>query len=207
MTIRHIKKRCLFSNTQYYKIIETNYLFNSFRSRLISSIDKSRNIKLANFIYALGIPEIGLSRAKLICRKYSNDFDRIRNLTEEELSEIEGVGEVIAKEWVTTFSNDKFINELEDVLKEINFIDSDNNNVLKLKDKIFVITGSLEHFKNRDELVEFIENMGGKVVNSISKKTSYLINNDITSTSSKNTKAKELGVEIINEDYLLELVK
>ena len=176
-------------------------------NNLISSIDKSRNIKLANFIYALGIPEIGLSRAKLICRKYSNDFDRIRNLTEEELSEIEGVGEVIAKEWVTTFSNDKFIKELEDVLKEINFIDSDNNNVLKLKDKIFVITGSLEHFKNRDELVEFIENMGGKVVNSISRKTSYLINNDITSTSSKNTRAKELGVEIINEDYLLELVK
>jgi DNA ligase (NAD+) len=176
-------------------------------NNLISSIDKSRNVKLANFIYSLGIKEIGLSRAKLICKEHSNNFDKIRNLTEEELSGIEGIGEVIAKEWVDAFSNEKFIKELDGLLEEVNFVDVNDNNESKLEGKTFVITGSLEQFKNRDELVEFIENMGGKVVGSISKKTDYLINNDINSTSTKNNKAKELGVEIIDEIKLLEMVK
>ena len=176
-------------------------------NNLIESIDKSRKVKLANFIYSLGIPEIGLSRAKLICNKYSNNFDKIKNLTFEELSSIDGIGDVIAEEWIKAFSNDKFVLEVENLLKEITFIDKTEINQAKLENKTFVITGSVYNFKNRDELVEYIESYSGKVVKSISNKVDYLINNDINSTSSKNMKAKELGIEIISEEQLLNLTK
>ena len=174
---------------------------------LINSIEKSRNVKLANFIFALGIPDIGLSRAKLICKNYSNDINKIRNLTFEELSKIDGIGEIIAKEWIDTFNNKDFIKELELLLKEVNFTDTSIDNNQPLKDLIFVITGSVNNFTNRDELVEYIESYGGKVVKAISNNVNYLINNDITSTSTKNTKAKELGIKIISENDLMSMIQ
>lgn len=174
---------------------------------LINSIEKSRNVKLANFIFALGIPDIGLSRAKSICKNYSNDINKIRNLTFEELSKIDGIGEIIAKEWIDTFNNEDFIKELELLLKEVNFTDTSIDNNQPLKDLIFVITGSVNNFTNRDELVEYIESYGGKVVKAISNNVNYLINNDITSTSTKNTKAKELGIKIISENDLMSMIQ
>ena len=174
---------------------------------LINSIEKSRNVKLANFIFALGIPDIGLSRAKLICKNYSNDINKIRNLTFEELSKIDGIGEIIAKGWIDTFNNDDFIKELELLLKEVNFTDTSIDNNQPLKDLTFVITGSVNNFTNRDELVEYIESYGGKVVKVISNNVNYLINNDITSTSTKNTKAKELGIKIISENDLMSMIQ
>ena len=174
---------------------------------LINSIEKSRNVKLANFIFALGIPDIGLSRAKLICKNYSNDISKIRNLTFEELSKIDGIGEIIAKGWIDTFNNNDFIKELELLLKEVNFTDTSIDNNQPLKDLIFVITGSVNNFANRDELVEYIESYGGKVVKAISNNVNYLINNDITSTSTKNTKAKELGIKIISENDLMSMIQ
>ena len=174
---------------------------------LINSIEKSRNVKLANFIFALGIPDIGLSRAKLICKNYSNDINKIRNLTFEELSKIDGIGEIIAKGWIDTFNNNDFIKELELLLKEVNFTDTSIDNNQPLKDLIFVITGSVNNFTNRDELVEYIETYGGKVVKAISNNVNYLINNDITSTSTKNTKAKELGIKIISENDLMSMIQ
>lgn len=174
---------------------------------LINSIEKSRNVKLANFIFALGIPDIGLSRAKLICKNYSNDINKIRNLTFEELSKIDGIGEIIAKGWIDTFNNNDFIKELELLLKEVNFTDTSIDNNQPLKDLTFVITGSVNNFTNRDELVEYIESYGGKVVKAISNNVNYLINNDITSTSTKNTKAKELGIKIISENDLMSMIQ
>lgn len=174
---------------------------------LINSIEKSRNVKLANFIFALGIPDIGLSRAKLICKNYSNDINKIRNLTFEELSKIDGIGEIIAKEWIDIFNNEDFLKELELLLKEVNFTDTSIDNNQPLKDLIFVITGSVNNFTNRDELVEYIESYGGKVVKAISNNVNYLINNDITSTSTKNTKAKELGIKIISENDLMSMIQ
>lgn len=173
-------------------------------NNLIESIEKSRKVKLANFIYSLGIPDIGLSRAKLICNKFNNDIDVISNLSYDKLSEIVGVGDVIAKEWIDTFKNPDFISEYNKIKKEIILIDNVNNKTT-LKDKTFVITGSVNNFKNRDELIEYIESLGGKVVKAISNNVDFLINNDITSTSSKNTKAKELGIKIISEDDLLKM--
>lgn len=173
-------------------------------NNLIESIEKSRKVKLANFIYSLGIPDIGLSRAKLICNKFNNDIDVVSNLSYDKLSGIVGVGDVIAKEWIDTFKNPDFISEYNKIRKEIVLIDNVNNRTT-LKDKTFVITGSVNNFKNRDELIEYIESLGGKVVKAISNNVDFLINNDITSTSSKNTKAKELGIKIISEDDLLKM--
>lgn len=173
-------------------------------NNLIESIEKSRKVKLANFIYSLGIPDIGLSRAKLICSKFNNDIDVVSNLSYNKLSGIVGVGDVIAKEWIDTFKNPDFISEYNKIKKEIILIDNVNNKTT-LKDKTFVITGSVNNFKNRDELIEYIESLGGKVVKAISNNVDFLINNDITSTSSKNTKAKELGIKIISEDDLLKM--
>ena len=173
-------------------------------NNLIESIEKSRKVKLANFIYSLGIPDIGLSRAKLICNKFNNDIDVVSNLSYDKLSGIVGVGDVIAKEWIDTFKNPDFISEYNKIKKEIILIDNVNNKTT-LKDKTFVITGSVNNFKNRDELIEYIESLGGKVVKAISNNVDFLINNDITSTSSKNTKAKELGIKIISEDDLLKM--
>ena len=174
-------------------------------SNMINSIEKSRHVKLANFIYALGIPDIGFSRAKLICNHFNNDFNKIS--TYEELSNIPGVGDVIAKEWIDTFSNPDFIEELKELKEEIDIPKASTNSNKDLDGLTFVITGSLNKFTNRDTMIEFIEEHGGKVVTSISSKVNYLINNDITSTSTKNTKAKELGISIIDEDKFLELIK
>lgn len=174
-------------------------------NNMISSIEKSRNVKLANFIYSLGIPDIGFSRAKLICNHFNNDFDKICNLSFEELSEINGVGDVIAEEWVNEFANPIFRSELEKLKLEVTIPQISNENNGKLKGLSFVITGSLNNFENRDKLVEYIELNGGKAVKSISNKVNYLINNDINSTSTKNTKAKELGIKIISEEDLLNM--
>lgn len=176
-------------------------------NNMINSIEKSRHVKLANLIYALGIPDIGFSRAKLICNHFNNDFNKISNLTYEELSNIPGVGDVIAKEWIDTFSNPDFIEELKELKEEIDIPKASTNSNKDLDGLTFVITGSLNKFTNRDTMIEFIEEHGGKVVASISSKVNYLINNDITSTSTKNNKAKELGINIIDEDKFLELIK
>jgi DNA ligase (NAD+) len=172
---------------------------------MISSIEKSRHVKIANFVYALGIPEIGFSRAKLICKYYDNDINKIRHATIEELSLIDGVGDVIAQKFVETLNNPDFNSSLDKLLEEVEFIDVKNENTT-LKDMVFVITGSLEHFSNRDELIETIENNGGKVISAISSKVTYLINNDVNSTSTKNKKAKELGIKIISENDLMEML-
>ena len=173
---------------------------------MIDSIEKSRNVKLANFIYALGIPEIGFSRAKLICHNCNNDFDKVRNITFEELSSIDGIGEIIAQKWIDTFKDPMFLEEIDGLSKEVVFSDVVNKD-LKLDGLTFVITGSINNFNNRDEMVEFIESYGGKVISSVSSKLNYLINNDINSTSTKNQKAKELGIKIISEEDLMEMVK
>ena len=175
-------------------------------NNMIKSIERARNVKLANFIYSLGIPDVGLSRAKLICNYFNNDFDKICNLSFEELSKVDGVGDTIAQEWIEEFSNSKFISELEKLKLEIVIPKIDLTKDGALSNLSFVITGSLNNFENRDKMIEYIEQNGGKVVKTISNKVNYLINNDINSTSTKNTKAKQLEIKIISEDNLLEMV-
>ena len=175
-------------------------------NNMIKSIERARNVKLANFIYSLGIPDVGLSRAKLICNYFNNDFDKICNLSFEELSKVDGVGDTIAQEWIEEFSNSKFISELEKLKFEIVIPKINLTQDGALSNLSFVITGSLNNFENRDKMIEYIAQNGGKVVKAISNKVNYLINNDINSTSTKNTKAKQLEIKIISEDNLLEMI-
>lgn len=174
-------------------------------NKLITALENSRQTTLAKFIYSLGIPNIGLSNAKMICNALGNDLDHIRHATVEELTDIDGVGEVIARSFADYFASPEHNKTVDDLLQEITLetVQTDSR-AQDLSGLVFVITGSLDHFENRSALKEAIENAGGKVTGSVTKNTSYLINNDIASTSSKNKKAKELGVPIITEEQAME---
>jgi DNA ligase (NAD+) len=174
---------------------------------LIASIEKARHTNLPKLIYSLGILNVGLSNAKMICKEYNYDVDRLTVATREDLSQISGVGEVIADSFVAYFENEKNRNNFNHLIKELDIEKIEiNEEELVLKDKVFVITGNVEHFDNRNELKALIEEKGGKVTGSVTSKTHYLINNDTTSMSSKNKKAKELGVAIISEEDFLQMV-
>jgi len=172
---------------------------------LISSIENARKTTLPKLIYSLGIANIGLANAKMICKEYKYDLQVLMNVNEEELSSIDGVGAVIAGTFCEYFRNEnhrKLINKLmEEVEIEVETVEEGSQ---ILEGKSFAITGSLEHFENRNQLKEKIESLGGKVTGSVTGKTFALINNDATSNSSKNKKARELGVEIMTENEFLE---
>ena len=174
---------------------------------LMANVEKARNTTLAKVIYSLGIPNIGLAGAKLICWEFDNQVDDMLKAKPEELAAIDRVGDVIAESFVTYFQDEgkreRFFNLLSElVIAQEERADEEQQT---LKGKVFVITGSLNHFSNRTELKELIESRGGKVTGSVTGKTDYLINNDTTSGSSKNKKAKELGVAIISEEEFLTL--
>ena len=174
-------------------------------NNMLSSIEKSRKCTMEGFLYGLGISGIGVANAKLIVRYFKSDFDRIMNATAAELCEIEGVGDVMARDFTEYMSKADKREEIERLLSEIEFVIEENTAEQDLEGKTFVITGSLNSFPNRDALKKVIEDRGGKVSGSVSSKTSYLINNDINSNSSKNKNAKKLGVPIITEEDFLNL--
>lgn len=175
---------------------------------LMKSIEKSRNVMMPNFLYSLGILNIGLSNAKLICKEFHYDFAGIRNASLEELVAIDGIGEVIGQSMIDYFENDHNRRMVDLLLEEISLIiPKDTKEEQTLTGKTFVITGSLNHFKNRNELKAKIEELGGKVTGSVTGKTDYLINNDNMSGSSKNKKAKELSIPILTEEEFLELIE
>lgn len=174
-------------------------------NNLVSSVNKAKKTTPARLLYSLGIPNVGLSNAKLICKKFNYKWELIQNATFDELIEINGIGEVMANAYIKFFKDDKKISIIEDILKEIEFEKIEETIVKQIFENInFVITGSVEYFKNRDELKETIEKMGGKVTGSVTSKTNFLINNDNLSNSSKNKKAKELNIPIITENQFVE---
>lgn len=175
--------------------------------RLMASVQKARKITLAKLIYSLGILNIGLSNARLLCRHYKNDLQTLMSASTEELTAIDGIGPVIAGSFTDYFTDEHHKKELEDLLGEVEIEQENFEAEDRIFDgKIFVITGSLEHFKNRNALKELLEEKGAKVAGSVSSKTSYLINNDAASASSKNKKARELGVSVITEEELMALM-
>ncbi len=172
--------------------------------KLTDGIEKARDVELPNLIYSLGIANIGLANAKVICKYYKYDIDAMRHTTVEELSEIDGIGEVIAKAFVDYFSDEKNNTMFDNLLKEVHIIKEEIDEAGQtLEGKTFVVTGSLNHFGSRNELKDLIEKKGGKVAGSVSAKTVCLINNDATSNSSKNKKAKELNVPILTEEQFM----
>lgn len=170
-------------------------------NKLVASVNRARNTTVVRLLYSLGIPNVGLSTAKLICRNFKYDWDAIQKAEFSELVEINGIGDVMADAFVRFFADEKKRIIVEDLLKELEFeaIEAAETEQV-FEDVVFVITGSVEQFKNRDELKELIEAKGGKVTSSVTSKTNYLINNDNLSGSSKNKKAKELGISIITEN-------
>lgn len=175
--------------------------------KLIAAIDEAKNTTVSRFLYSLGIAGIGSANAKMIAKYFDNDIDRIISASKDDLLEIEGIGEVLANSIVDFFKSEKNIENVESLRKILKFEKEESGGGDKLSGKVCVITGSLQHFSNRNELKELIEKNGGKVSGSVSSKTNYLINNDTASNSSKNKKAKELGVEIISEEDFLKLLE
>lgn len=175
--------------------------------KLIAALDEAKNTTVSRFLYSLGISGIGSANAKMIAKYFDNDIDRIISASKDDLLEIEGIGEVLANSIVDFFRSEKNIENVESLRKILKFEKEESVGGDKLSGKVCVITGSLQHFSNRNELKELIEKNGGKVSGSVSSKTNYLINNDTASNSSKNKKAKELGVEIISEEDFLKLLE
>lgn len=173
--------------------------------KLVKAAETAKITTTAKFIYSLGIANIGLSNAKMVCKAFSNDLEKIRHASIDELVEIDGVGQIIAESFVKFFANENNNHMVDDLLDIVTLEDEENDNANDMEGMNFVITGSVNHFSNRSEVKELIEGRGGKVTGSVTSKTKYLINNDSTSNSSKNKKAKELGVQIITEDEFIDM--
>ncbi len=177
-------------------------------NNLMDSLEKAREVELPALIYSLGIPNIGVANAKVICKAFNYDIDAIKLATEEQLVEIDGIGQIMAEKFVEYFANETNIEHLNNLLEVVNVkLPEANNTEQNMEGLVFVITGSVEQFSNRDEVKAYIEQRGGKVTGSVSAKTNYLINNDATSGSSKNKKAKSLGIPIITEQEFLDMWK
>lgn len=174
---------------------------------LINSIEKARKTTLPRFLYSLGIPNIGVATGKILCKHFGYQLEQIQNATVEQLVEVDGIGEIIAKSIVDYFQNEhnqRVINALLQQLEVEQPVEEAGASLNTMDGLTFVITGSVFQFKNRNELKDVIENHGGKVTGSVTSKTNYLINNDNLSSSSKNKKAKELGIPIITEQEFID---
>lgn len=172
-------------------------------ANLKNSIEKARNTTVQRFLYSLGIPNIGTANARIIAQRCHNSWQRVQNLSKEELMTIDGIGEVMADAFVGFFANPAKAHIVGDLLKEIHLDEEFEAGGTAFEGITFVITGSLKHYENRDALKAEIEKQGGKVAGSVSAKTGYLINNDLLSQSGKNKKAKELGIKIIDEETIM----
>lgn len=174
-------------------------------ANLIQSVDRARETTLPRVIYGLGIAGIGLANAKIICKEFQNDVEKMLAATQEELSGIPGVGPIMAAAFVKFFEPEEQKKEFRSLLEELTIPEEEAPSDQRFSGMNFVITGNVNHFANRNEVKELIEKLGGKVTGSVTKKTDYLINNDVNSTSSKNKKARELEVPIVSEEEFLAL--
>ena len=174
---------------------------------LMAAVKKTSHTNLVRVVYGIGVAGIGLANAKMLCRSFDYDFERMRHATEEELTAIDGIGAVLADAWIAYFASEKNAKLVDDLLAELTIEKvSENTEAAVFAGMTFVITGTVEHFVNRKELQAAIEARGGKATGSVTAKTTYLINNDVTSNSSKNKKAKELGIPIISEQDFLNMM-
>lgn len=190
------------------KIVEMEGFGEKSYEKLVAAIEKARETTLPRLVYGLGIANIGVANAKMLCKHFQYDFDALMNASREQLSEIEGIGFVIADSVAEYFENEKNRSLVAKLLMEVHLpkVEEPSEETQKLAGKVFVITGKVLQFANRNALKEVIEQAGGKVTGSVSAKTDYLINNDVTSNSSKNKTAKELGIPILSEDDFLLLL-
>ncbi|MDO5346180.1 MAG: NAD-dependent DNA ligase LigA [Lachnospiraceae bacterium] len=198
----------IFHLTRYrQEIVEMEGFGEKSYENLMNRIEAARKTTLPRLIYGLGISNIGAANARMICKAYKYDLDKIRHTSVEEMALIDGIGAVIAGAFVAYFQEEKNQRALDQLLNELELEQPElSENTQKLDGKVFVITGSVEHFANRNALKAVIEEQGGRVTGSVSAKTNYLINNDAASSSSKNRKARELGIPVITETEFLEML-
>lgn len=174
---------------------------------LMAAVKKASHTNLVRVVYGIGVAGIGLANAKMLCRAFGYDFERMRHATAEELTAVDGIGDVLADAWIDYFASEKNREAVDGLLAELTIEnEAENTEAAIFAGMTFVITGSVEHFANRKELQAAIEARGGKATGSVTAKTTYLINNDVTSNSSKNKKAKELGIPIISEQDFLSMM-
>ena len=177
-------------------------------NKLTENIESARTTTMARFIYGLGIDGIGAANGKLLAAAFGNDISRLRAASKEELTAVDKIGDVLADGIIAYFADPAKSATVDRLLSYVTFeAPQAAASGADLTGKVFVITGSLNHYSNRKQLQEEIEALGGKVTGSVSAATSYLINNDITSTSSKNRRAAELGIPIISEEEVIEMMK
>ncbi len=175
---------------------------------LMASLEQARNTTLPRYLYAIGITGIGVANAKMLCKAFQYDFEKIKSATMEELSEVDGIGEVLAEGIISYFTDEKKAQNALELLEELQIEKPEQNEEEQIfAGMTFVITGNVYHYANRNEVKDVIEQKGGKVAGSVSSKTNYLINNDVTSTSGKNKKAKELGIPIISEKEFISMLE
>lgn len=174
---------------------------------LIEAIETARSTSLPRYLYSIGISGIGVANAKMLCKAFDYNFETIKSTTVEELSEIEGIGEVLAEGIINYFADEKKCANALELLDELHIeVQEQSTEEQIFEGMTFVITGNVYHYANRNEVKDVIESKGGKVAGSVSSKTNYLINNDVASTSGKNKKAKELGIPIISEDEFIAML-
>lgn len=174
---------------------------------LMDALEQAKNTTLPRYLYAIGIAGIGVANAKVLCKAFDNDFEKIKSATREEFADVDGVGEVLADGIVSYFSDEKKARNAQELYEQLHIEKPEqNDNEQIFAGMTFVITGNVYHYANRNEVKEVIEQRGGKVAGSVSSKTNYLINNDVASTSGKNKKAKELGIPIISEDDFIAML-
>ena len=175
---------------------------------LMASLEQARNTTLPRYLYAIGITGIGVANAKMLCKAFQYDFEKIKSAAMEELSEVDGIGEVLAEGIVSYFTDEKKAQNALELLEELQIEKPEQTEEEQIfAGMTFVITGNVYHYANRNEVKDVIEQKGGKVAGSVSSKTNYLINNDVTSTSGKNKKAKELGIPIISEEEFISMLE
>ena len=174
---------------------------------LMDALEQAKNTTLPRYLYAIGIAGIGVANAKVLCKAFDNDFEKIKSATREEFAGVDGIGEVLADGIVSYFSDEKKARNAQELYEQLHIEKPEqNDNEQIFAGMTFVITGNVYHYANRNEVKEVIEQRGGKVAGSVSSKTNYLINNDVASTSGKNKKAKELGIPIISEDDFIAML-
>ena len=174
---------------------------------LMDALEQAKNTTLPRYLYAIGIAGIGVANAKVLCKAFDNDFEKMKSATREEFAEVDGIGEVLADGIVSYFSDEKKARNAQELYEQLHIEKPEqNDNEQIFAGMTFVITGNVYHYANRNEVKEVIEQRGGKVAGSVSSKTNYLINNDVASTSGKNKKAKDLGIPIISEDDFIAML-
>lgn len=174
---------------------------------LMDALEQAKNTTLPRYLYAIGIAGIGVANAKVLCKAFDNDFEKMKSATREEFADVDGIGEVLADGIVSYFSDEKKARNAQELYEQLHIEKPEQNDNEKIfAGMTFVITGNVYHYANRNEVKEVIEQRGGKVAGSVSSKTNYLINNDVASTSGKNKKAKELGIPIISEDDFIAML-